>query len=73
MYQWRDLLKQKQYNWNLFGPLPFFQRFKVNMYIQGSKGIIQCTDNLMYIHNKDTQNYPFYRLQLVVDMFGHST
>ena len=29
------------------------------------------TDNLMYIPNDDTQNYPLYRLQLVVEMFGH--
>ena len=24
-------------------------------------------DKLMYIHNDDTQNYPFFRLQLVVE------
>ena len=30
-------------------------------------------DKLMYISNDDTQNYPFSRLQLVVEMFGHST
>ena len=27
----------------------------------------------MYISNDDTQNYPFFRLQLVVETFGHST
>ena len=31
------------------------------------------TDKLMYIPNEDTQNYPFCRLQLVVETFGHST
>ena len=30
-------------------------------------------DKLMYIPNDDTQNYPFCRLQLVVEMYGHST
>ena len=30
-------------------------------------------DNLKYIPNDDTQNYPFCRLQLVVESFGHST
>ena len=30
-------------------------------------------DKLMYIPNDDTQSYPFCRLQLVVDTFGHST
>ena len=29
-------------------------------------------DKLMYIANDDTQNYPFCRLQLVVETFGHS-
>ena len=27
----------------------------------------------MYIPNDDTQNYPFFRLQFVVEMFGHLT
>ena len=27
----------------------------------------------MYIPNSDTQNYPFCRLQLVAETFGHST
>ena len=27
------------------------------------------SDKLIYIHNDDTQNYPFSRLQLVVEMF----
>ena len=27
----------------------------------------------MYIPNYDTQSYPFCRLQLVVEAFGHST
>ena len=26
----------------------------------------------MYIPNDDTQNYPFFRLKLVVETFGHS-
>ena len=26
-------------------------------------------DKLMYISNDDTQNYPFYRLKLVVESF----
>ena len=30
-------------------------------------------DILLYTPNDDTQNYPFYRLQLVVETFGHST
>ena len=30
-------------------------------------------DKLMYILNANTQNYPFYKLQLVVEMRGHST
>ena len=30
-------------------------------------------DELMYISNDETQNYPFSRLQLVVETFGHST
>ena len=31
-------------------------------------------DKLIYIPNDDTQNYPFYKLQLVVvKTFGHST
>ena len=30
-------------------------------------------DQLMYIPDDVTQNYPFYRLQLVVETFGHST
>ena len=28
---------------------------------------------LMYIPNGNKQNCPFYKLQLVVEMFGHST
>ena len=28
-------------------------------------------DELMYIPNDDTENYPFYRLQLMVKTFGH--
>ena len=27
----------------------------------------------MYIPSNDTQNYPVYRLKLVIEMFGHST
>ena len=30
-------------------------------------------NKLMYISNVNTQNYPFCRLQLVVETFGHST
>ena len=30
-------------------------------------------DKLSYIPNDNTYNYPFCRLQLVVEMFGHST
>ena len=30
-------------------------------------------DLLMYIPNDVAQNYPFWRLQLVVVTFGHST
>ena len=30
-------------------------------------------NKLMIIPNDDTQNYPFYRLQLVFETFGHST
>ena len=30
-------------------------------------------DKLMYIPNNDKQNYPFCRLQILVEMFGHST
>ena len=29
-------------------------------------------DKLMYMPNDDTQIYPFWRLQLVVETFGHS-
>ena len=29
-------------------------------------------DELIYIPNDDIQNYPFGRLQLVVETFGHS-
>ena len=31
------------------------------------------TVKLMYITDDDTQNYPLCRLQLVVEMFAHST
>ena len=30
-------------------------------------------DNLKDLPNDDTQNFPFCRLQLVVETFGHST
>ena len=30
-------------------------------------------DRLMYIPNDDTQIFPFWRLQLVVEIFGHTT
>ena len=30
-------------------------------------------DKFMYIPNDDTQNYPFCRLQIVVETFEHST
>ena len=29
-------------------------------------------DKMMYIPKNDTQNYPFFRLQLVVETFGPS-
>ena len=29
-------------------------------------------DKLMYTPNDDSQNYPFCKLQFVVEMFGHS-
>ena len=29
-------------------------------------------DKLLYIPNDDKQNYPFCRLQLVVETFGHN-
>ena len=31
------------------------------------------TDEFMYIHNDDTQNYPFCRLQLGIETFGHQS
>ena len=41
---------------------------------QGSKGIYKTiADKLMYIPNNDKQNYPFCRLQLVVETIGHLT
>ena len=30
-------------------------------------------DKLMYITHDDTQNYPFCKLQIVFETFGHST
>ena len=30
-------------------------------------------EKLMYIPNANTQNCPFYNLQLVIETFGHST
>ena len=30
-------------------------------------------DKLMYIPNDDTQNFPFFILKLVVEMFEHKT
>ena len=30
-------------------------------------------DKLMYFLNDNTQNYPFHRLKLVVEKFGHPT
>ena len=42
--------------------------------IEGFKGIRQCTaDKLMYIPIDDTHIYPFCRLQIVSETFGHST
>ena len=41
---------------------------------QGSKGIRQWPINISTSPTIDnTQNYPFYRLQLVVETFGQST
>ena len=31
------------------------------------------TDKFMFIPNDDTLNYPFFRLKLVVETFGHLT
>ena len=31
------------------------------------------SDKLMYIPNDDTQKYPYYRLYVVVETFGHLT
>ena len=39
--------------------------------IQGSKGIRQMVDKLMYIPNNDTQNYPLWRLQSVVESLDY--
>ena len=30
-------------------------------------------EELMYIPNANTQNWPFFKLQLVIETFGHST
>ena len=30
-------------------------------------------EKLMYIPNANTQNWPFFKLQLVIEMFGHWT
>ena len=43
---------------------------------QGGRFFIRdktMADKLMYILNDDTQNYPFYRLQLMLETFGHTT
>ena len=33
----------------------------------------ELADKFIYIPNDDMQNYPFCRLQSVVELFGHST
>ena len=38
-----------------------------------NSNIYTKADKLKYIPNYDTQNYPFYRLQLVVEKFEHLT
>ena len=46
------------------------------VYINIGKGIETYKTiaiKLMYIPNINSQNYPFYGLQLVVETFGHST
>ena len=46
-------------------------QFLVKKYL-GTKRNKTMTDKLMYPLNDDTQNYPFYRLLLVVETIGHS-
>ena len=45
--------------------------FHVNKFL-GTDRDKTMADKLMYLLNDDTQNYPFYRLQLVVETIGHS-
>ena len=54
---------------------PVFWRYHIKLlYInQGSKGIKQWPINWFTYHHDDIQNYPFFRLQLLVEMFGHLT
>ena len=55
--------------------LPIFGDLKLNekpVFYQGSKGMTMA-DKLMYFPNDDTQNFSFWRLQLAVETFGHST
>ena len=45
-------------NWNIYVTITIFS---------------SISDKLMYISNDVTQNYPFCRLKLVVEMFESST
>ena len=62
-----------------FVGLPFIRRKKVGFHLGCENPTNACmdktmADKLMYIPNMDeTQNYPFCRLQLVVERLGHST
>ena len=48
-------------------------KFDLAIYISGIKRNKTVADKLMYIPNDDTQNYYFYRSELVVEPFKHST
>ena len=44
-----------------------------NKLISGIERDKEMADKLIYIFNNDTKNYPFRRLKLVIETFGHST
>ena len=46
---------------------------RMNCLSSGIKWDKTMANKLMYTPNDDTQNYPFSRLQLEVETFGHST
>ena len=46
---------------------------RMNYLSAGIKWDKTMADKLMHTPNDDTQNYPFSRLQLEVETFGHST